>query len=156
VVAFAVDDPYLIQLWHNASRFRAAIKGCDRKRLTIGMQRFPSGSCGDATPLLGTYFIEQGLGSFTYALGLRSNGEPYGHQSHAWLEADGVIVDITADQFSEIDQKVIVTRHSDWHAAFERDDILKPHPADYRVYDSHTVSELGRAYSVILAELERP
>jgi len=66
-----LDDPRLIQLWQVASRFRAAIERCDRKGLTICLQNFPFGSCGDATPLLGTYFIEQGLGTFTYTVGLR-------------------------------------------------------------------------------------
>lgn len=140
---------------HAASCFRAAIERCERKRLTICMQNFPSGSCGDATPLLGTHFIEKGLGTFMCALGSRSDGSPHGHQSHAWLEADDLMVDITADQFPEIDQRVIVTRHSDWHAAFKRDDMLQRHPADFRVYDPRTVSELGRVYSVILAEMER-
>jgi hypothetical protein len=39
--------------------------------------------------------------------------------------------------------QVIVTRHSDWHAAFGRDETLQPHAADYHVYDPHTVSALG-------------
>ncbi len=112
------------------------------------MQDFPWGSCGDATPLLGAYLVEHGFGSFSYALGSR---HPNGHHSHAWLEADGVIVDITADQFPEVDQKVIATRQSAWHAAFERDE--EPHPAHYRVYDRRAASELERAYRVILAEI---
>jgi hypothetical protein len=142
------------QLRAAAMRFRLAIERCDPKQLTICMQDFPAGSCGDATPLLGTYFIEEGLGTFTYVLGERAADNINGRHSHAWLEADGVIVDITADQFVENDQKVIVTGHSDWHATFERDE-MQPHAADYRVYDPHTVASLGRAYGAILTKMDR-
>jgi predicted nuclease of predicted toxin-antitoxin system len=30
-----------------------------------------------------------------------------------------LIVDITADQFAEVDEEVIVTRDSDWHASWQ-------------------------------------
>jgi hypothetical protein len=149
------EESRLAQLRDAATRFRLAIERCDLKRLTVCMRDFPVGSCGDAMPLLGTYFIEQGLGTFSYVLGERATNDSIdGHRSHAWLEADGIIVDITADQFSEVDQKIIVTRHSAWHAAFERDEAL-PHAADYRIYDLHTVSSLGQAYGIILGEMER-
>ena len=89
-----------------------------------------------------------------YVLGERNSDGINGRHSHAWLEADGVIVDITADQFPEVDDKIIVTSHSDWHGTFEREEIKDK--ADYRIYDPHTVASLGRAYGAILAELERP
>jgi hypothetical protein len=147
------DDQQLVHLWKAASQFRAAIERCDRKRLTTCMESFPRGSCGDATMLLGTYFIEKGLGTFDHALGYLQNGSPQGRQSHAWLEADDVIVDITADQFPEIDQNVIVSRNSDWHAALERDDMRQQLAADYRIW--HPRMDLEQVYKIILAEVER-
>jgi hypothetical protein len=40
-------------------------------------------------------------------------------------------VDITADQFQEIEQKVVVTRESQWHRTFEAE---SRHIADYRIF----------------------
>jgi hypothetical protein len=118
------------------------------------MREFPIGACGDAVPLLGTYLAEQGLGSFTYVLGLRAKEGTSRHHSHAWLESDGdgTIIDITADQFPEIDQKVIVTVRSDWHATFERKEANEK--ADYRIYDEDTIATLGAAYWAILTKME--
>lgn len=143
----------LVLLRAAATRFRSAIERCEPRYLTVTMQSFPIGSCGDATPLLGTFLAQQGLGTFMYVLGERDHNGINGRHSHAWLEDNGIIVDITADQFAEIDQKVIVTAHSEWHATFAREEIQ--HKADYRIYDMHTVSSLGRAYGAILTELER-
>jgi len=141
----------LARLTALATSFRLAIERCDPRHLTISLQGFPKGSCGDAAPLLGTFLEEQGLGTFMYVLGTREGGKN-GH-SHAWLEAEGVLVDITADQFPEIDQKVIVTTRSDWHATFEREEVRDK--ADFRIYDERTVAALERAYAAILAEMER-
>jgi hypothetical protein len=144
------DD--LVRLKEAATRFRLAIERCDPKHLGIAMQGFPKGSCGAAGPLLGTYLAEQGLGRFTYVLGRRDSDGINGHHYHAWLEADGIIVDITADQFPEIDQKVIVTTQSDWHATFEREEAKDP--ADYRIYEECPIAKLGETYRAILTKME--
>jgi hypothetical protein len=144
-------DDRLARLREVAARFRHAIKRCDCQRLAIGMQDFPTGSCGDATDLLGAYLADEGLGSFMYVEGWRGAVED--RHSHAWLEEDGLIVDITADQFPEIEQPVIVTRHSDWHATFEREEIARR--ADYRIYNRSAVATLERTYRAILDQLER-
>jgi hypothetical protein len=117
------------------------------------MQDFPVGACGDAVPLLGTYLAEQGFGTFMYALGLRACDGINREHSHAWLEADGIIIDITADQFPEVHRKVIVTTRSDWHETFAREKVKDR--ADYRIYDEFTVKRLDAAYRAILAELKR-
>ena len=110
-----------------AVRFRTAIEKCDPSRLPIGFQKFPRGNCGDAALLLGTFLKE----TFTYVVGERGKkGRTW--RSHAWLEADGVIVDITADQFPEIAEPVIVTMHSVWHKKFRQE---RRHEADYHVYE---------------------
>jgi hypothetical protein len=96
----------LTELKSGAAKFRLAIERCERRRLVRTFQDFPTGSCGDAALLLRAFLQEQGLGTFAYILGWRETDRGWG--SHAWLEAAGVIVDITADQFPEIDEKVIV------------------------------------------------
>ena len=83
--------------------------------------------------IMGTYLIKNGFANVEYVVGID------GEQSHAWLECDGVIVDITADQFgSEIDP-VIVTKDKSWHnnfAAQERN------CCDFREYQDPTIYEL--------------
>src|ERR1700690_2284647 len=86
----------LVELKNAATKFRLAVERCDPRRLSVCMQKFPVGSCGDATLLLGTFLAEQGLGTFTYVLGGRTDDEIEGRYTHAWLECDGIIVDLTA------------------------------------------------------------
>ena len=133
-----------------AAFFRTAIELCDRKRLPITFKEFPLGSCGDAAILLGTFLKEEGAGTFTYMVGQRGEGND--RHSHAWLEDDGVIVDITADQFLDMTERVIVTTHSCWHKTFDQE---KMHEADYRIFDKHTVATLGNAYKTILGGVVR-
>jgi hypothetical protein len=139
-----------VQVTALAARFRHAIEQSDQRRLPPGFDGFPAGCCGDAALFLGTFFKEQGFGTFTYVCGLR--GEGADQHSHAWFEApDGVIIDITADQFPEITEPVIVTAHSDWHNTFDQEE---RHEADYRIYDEGTVARLGIVYQTILREFD--
>jgi hypothetical protein len=142
----------LVELKSAATKFRLAIERCDRRRLSDAFQDFPKGSCSDAALLLRAFLQDQGLGTFQYLLGWR-DGNNGRRRSHAWLAAGGLVVDITADQFPEIDEKVIVTENSGWHAAIPLDEDNQE--ADYRRYDQNTVAVLGSSYRVILAELER-
>jgi hypothetical protein len=137
----------LIDLNRLATKFRAAIFACDKKRLFITLQRFPNGACGDASYLLAKYFEEQGCGQFEYVLGERRPN----YRSHAWLENNGVIVDITADQFEGIDNPVMITTDRAWHAQFVEKD---RHIADYERYDSNTVSNLRASYELVVNQIE--
>jgi hypothetical protein len=82
--------------------------------------------------------------------------------SHAWIEADGVIVDITADQFQDISERVIVTTCSPWHGSFTREDNpheallgrTRSHEADFHVYDANTASQCEEIYAVIIEQIE--
>lgn len=137
-----------------ATRFRRAIEACPPAALGAPFEDFPHGACGDATPLLGTYLAEQRFGEFQYVPGERreacDEGAPCYH-SHAWLEQDGLLVDITADQFAGVTEPVIVTREpSALHACFDRN---VEHKADYRIYDAQTVATLAVMYAQILAAM---
>ncbi len=96
-----------------AREFRDAITRSPRDDLPT-LCSFPRGSCGDASKLLGEYLHEQGQGVWDYVGGERDSNT----HSHAWLEKDGLIVDITADQFDDIDEPVVVTRDRIWHQQF--------------------------------------
>jgi hypothetical protein len=82
---------------------------------------FPVGWCQDTSRVLGKLLQTRGEGGFKLVFGKRESvidtatgrcSEP----THVWLERDGVIVDITADQFSgEISDPVLVTTDRTWH-----------------------------------------
>jgi hypothetical protein len=135
------DDLRILDL---AKRFRAAIEACDLKTLPITFHEFPRGSCGDATLILAKYLKDNGQEGFVYVCGMRD-----GH-SHAWLERDGLIVDITGDQFADNEDPVCVSRRSAWHAQFEidREDL-----SDIDLYDDFTRFNLGGAYKRISLHL---
>jgi hypothetical protein len=136
-----------------ATAFRDAIERADRAKLGITFQAFPRGSCGDASPLLGRYLKDRGFADVTYVLGMRGRTIDGNEHSHAWLRVDAYIVDITADQFDEVDQRVIVARASAWHETFEAED---QSGADYLDFDAAAAANLGRIYVVILAVLDEP
>jgi hypothetical protein len=97
------------QITAAAHRFRAAIV---RTVLNLpSFAAFPSGSCGDTSELLGQYFSDSGLGQWIYRTGFTTS------RTHAWVEQNGILVDITADQFPDWDEPpaVIVTRDHSWH-----------------------------------------
>ena len=95
-----------------AKRFRSALETSDRTKLPIGLQEFPRGACGDASLLLAKYLQDNGEIGITYVTGTN------GRQTHGWLESDGIIIDITADQFDGFDD-LVVTIDSTWHSQFE-------------------------------------
>lgn len=90
---------------------RSAISALDRSPLPVTWANFPHGSCDAATYVL-AHFIQERLGIVsTRAAGWLPHGRS---KSHAWLEVDGLIVDITADQFGL--PPVIVAAASEWHS----------------------------------------
>ena len=67
--------------------------------------------------MLGTYLEELGYGQFFYQLGFYGTVEREPHGTHVWIAQNDLVVDITADQFPDIDDEIIVTKSSPWHAA---------------------------------------
>jgi hypothetical protein len=129
-----------------AYRYRIAILACDLKKLYVTLQHFPCGACGDASYLLAKYLDSNGCGPFDYVQGERSTD---GH-SHAWLEKEGLIVDITADQFDGQEISVIVTTDRSWHSQFQE---TERDVADFEKFDQHTVSNLNQSYALIMEKL---
>jgi hypothetical protein len=91
---------------------------------------------------------DQSLRLWEYAAGER---EPDLH-SHAWLECDGLIADITADQFEDVDEPVIVTRDRSWHAQFVYPE--PRYPVRVSEYDPGTQRRLWPIYERIRDALE--
>lgn len=85
------------QLIKACSDFRRAIELTPKDKLFCRFVQFPRGSCGDASPLLGLFLYNSGFGTTNYVCGEKNRG--YYSESHAWLEKDGLYIDITGDQF---------------------------------------------------------
>jgi hypothetical protein len=78
---------------------------------------------------------------------VQQRGSAPGTESRAWLEQRGVIVDITADQFLEISEPVIVTTNRSWHDRFGD---VKQLSGDFDRYNDHTSTTLGNAYRMVM------
>jgi hypothetical protein len=97
-----------------ARRFRTALETADSLRL-LGLRSFPKAACGDASRLLAQYLRDRGFGEWAIVSAWRDGLS----RSHAWLEQDGWLIDITADQFDDGLEPVTVVRRSDWHESWE-------------------------------------
>jgi hypothetical protein len=126
------------------TQFRAAIDRSLSAITVISFRRFPQGSCGDAALLLGRYLRETGFGNPVYISGKRAE------YSHGWLQLGNVIIDITADQFFDISESVIVTTDDTWHRQFEP--WIHRHCDDTTCIAEHK-NDLDAAYQVIVTKL---
>lgn len=106
---------------------------------------YPRGCCGDASNLLAKYFRDNGI-ECEYVWGM------CGQQSHAWLECDNLIVDITADQFDEIKEEILITAYKSWHRKFKgqsRSD------GDFLKFGSYNRDRLNTIYKNILLRISK-
>ena len=147
-----MQDSEIENIVIRATQFRAALEKCDKTLLPITFECFPSGSCGDATLLLAKYLQNTGLGTFDYIGGVIRETENQKFQTHAWLQRGKIIVDITADQFDEIESPVIVTKDHSWHNQFEEE---TRNVADYDIYDNSTKGMLSLAYRRVIACIDQ-
>lgn len=108
-------------LARHARQFRDALDAVDPetwKRVTV--TAFPGGACGHATELLGRYLRDQTGIEADYVVKDLRNPDGSWRSGHAWLEYEGLILDITGDQFGW--PPVIVDRNSALHAEADDND----------------------------------
>ena len=79
------------------------------------MVDYPRGCCGNTTEMLGAYLTENGISGFEYISGSKSDS------SHAWLEKDGIIIDITRGQFGNKGCGIIKASEDRWYDEWERE-----------------------------------
>jgi hypothetical protein len=80
---------------------------------------FPVAACGPASELVGRALKERFGVEGVYVCGVGHPALPE-RQTHAWLETDNVIIDVTYDQFPGTGlQGWVFPRDSAWHAQFE-------------------------------------
>lgn len=76
--------------------------------------QFPKGTCGIASEVLGLWLSRHDSSEkYEYVWGW------YNGVSHAWIEHNGYVIDITADQFENIHSKVFVTKNRKFYNLFE-------------------------------------
>jgi hypothetical protein len=128
-----------------AEQFRAALEKVRNDATLPGhFKDFPRGTCGDTSDILSKFLESHGIDNIEYVCGVFRDGK-----SHAWLEVAGYIIDITADQFPDVFQRVIVSKESLWHDEFEERQRRK---AGYIVRNQIT-HNLDKVYRAALAKI---
>ena len=122
---------------------RRAIEQLPRSVLPASLSWFPKGACGDASLLLGAYLVDNGFSGFNYVCGERGNHDAGTWTTHAWVAKDELVVDITADQFSDAPAGVIIADPSLWHKTFTA---YNTAPSDFREYSEPNIYEIAVLY----------
>ena len=92
-----------------ASLFRAALLATDLSQAPGNLPGFPAGCCSWACYFIGAFLKEEMSLDPLRVQGVR------GPESHEWIEIGGLTMDITSDQFQDIDAAIVVSRSSRWH-----------------------------------------
>ncbi|MEK7763332.1 MAG: hypothetical protein AAB433_17285 [Nitrospirota bacterium] len=96
-----------------ATDFRRAFEDNDLSKAPGFLPHFPEGCCSWATWMIGHFLKFEMYQSVEEINAERASQN--GTIPHAWLSADGIIIDITSDEFEDSEARVIVSRNSDWH-----------------------------------------
>lgn len=102
------------QLHDAAAELKAALDAIDRIHWEqVYINDYPRGACGHCAELLAFYLnrLFRVVPDYVCRVFYTDDGERL--SSHAWLELDGLTLDISGDQFGW--PAVIVTRHSPVH-----------------------------------------
>lgn len=135
------------ELLRLAMTLRQAILACPNDSFPGFPRRhlrdFPRQCCTVASLLLAHHLSDQGFQRAQLVCGDLEQEE------HCWLEVDGWLVDITADQFPCVGDPVIVTRVTDesWHARLRGRSqglALEYYPADGRANIESAYVELRK------------
>ena len=153
------DKAMLDNLTKAATQFRQMIENADRSKLPTEFENFPgwapgsrddekmyeSGGRVEAPILLAQYLIDLGYEIPTYVRG--ELYDPRLRWGHAWIELDGIILDITFDGLFADQPPVIVTEDQYWHEMFRR---LDEHPVSIHVFGKRNTAVLRSAYHEII------
>lgn len=129
----------LAELTAIATRVRQALECAPRDVLPDHWSAFPRGTCGDTSLVLCAFLADAGFAGFELVCGERGSQEDGTYSSHAWLQRDKLVVDITADQFAEGPGPVVVADGSKWHRGFY---VLSKDLGDFRGYPVAQVVKL--------------
>ena len=110
----SADDSVVEAIRRHAQRVRTALERSRDESPLPTMRDFPTQCCDLTCNLLRLYLLDHSdIWDIVKWTGKLCD------QSHVWLVTNGVIVDITADQFNADLSPVIVCRQSNWHDAWK-------------------------------------
>lgn len=139
------------QILKMAKRFRRAIENIPPAARPIGMRSFPQGACGDTALLFGAFLADQSITGFMYVCGERGTMSDGNWTSHAWLQRDQLVVDLTADQFPDAPTAVIVSAPSIWHLQFKTE---CGQESDFRKWNGYGAELLHPMYAMVINVLQ--
>lgn len=147
----ATDD--FEQIARVAQRLRDSLEDLQRAGQTVSLENFPCGCCADCSLLLGALLADLGCAGFKYICGERGTQDDGTWTSHAWLQRDTLVVDITGDQFVDAPAGVIVAHNSEWHKTFRIE--REQENADFRTSSGPGVVPLRSIYEAVRNDVLR-
>ncbi len=136
---------------------RRAIERASLGRYDGLMHGFPRSCCKLSSQLLARYLAVNARVPLVGFVSGRRHGPPYadgGWQAHVWVEAGGMVVDITDDQYDEVTVPVIAAADSPWHQTFQTQaripygEMMQMEPAYARRFDRMYAEVLERVRPV--------
>jgi hypothetical protein len=114
------EAAFQAQLIALANAARTGLQTMTTQQRGLGFEAFPSGTCGPVSELMGRIVLERTGQQGIYVCG---DGHPdlKAQQSHAWLEVEGFIVDLTYDQLEGTGLVGWVHQVSPWYAKFDHE-----------------------------------
>jgi len=107
-----MNDDRLTRLKCLTTSFHGAMNGHDFSDSRLNLQNFPIDCCHHACRLLTMFLFDHGFTDIEKCVG---SGPDASAGEHLWIIVEGLIVDITAYQFDETLDEVIVAIDSSWH-----------------------------------------
>ena len=98
------------ELLNFVKKVKASLEDEAIKKCYIGFYDFPEGACMDASTLLGVLLERNGFGVYRLVSAANETSKLY---SHAWLENDDYLVDITASQFKSWPEQSLTIKLAD-------------------------------------------
>ena len=116
------------------------------------LQNFPSGSCEVASVITGLYLKKVGIENVSQSVGKRQIHNDINTNNHVWITVDSkYIVDITANQFNDCNEKFIVSEQSEFHNSFK---VYDTRPVDFSYLTRCGSEGYGSFYAKVLEKLE--
>ncbi|MBK0379329.1 hypothetical protein [Mucilaginibacter segetis] len=88
----------MVDLLNFVENVKNALEDDEVKKSYVGFYDFPRGACMDASILLGILLGRQGFGDFDLVSASYDRERFF---THAWLENQNYLIDITVEQFSD-------------------------------------------------------
>jgi hypothetical protein len=99
-----------------ATDFRNAFEASDLSQAPGFLPHFPEGCCSWTTWMIG-HFLKFEMCQPAEEINAE-RVSPSGTFQHAWLSTDGIIIDITSDEFEDSEARIIFSRDSEWHRSW--------------------------------------